>query len=277
MKVSASCCTGGASVTFNYFQAQFKATGTLTLTMDKPSAVFDLEISGGKVKLAKLEVTGGFGIKVDFAGATQIFANLNREIAVPVDFSIPFASILGVPLSATVNQEITIATDFHSKDGNITALGEWGIGGSLGFTYRSGFWSFDAPHTLQKKKSLTDSIQGISIGVTRFSVGYDVKVTVGIGAWGFTAGPYFGLHVTATVARGSAAGGPIAECNSAAVDIYARYGVGWTIPPTVANLVNFFLKKFKATPIKTHGGIGRNSRTFSATDYSPNTHICTGK
>jgi hypothetical protein len=167
-----------------------------------------------------------------------------------------------------------VHTAFSSKDGNISAHGEWGISGGLGFTYSGGEFTAQAPHALHKKTSITDSLQGISTGVSSIAVGYNVKVTVGIGAFGFTAGPYFELDLLVNLARGSALGAPITVCNSAQVTIFASYGIGYHIPKVTADLINFFLEKFGSRPIKTDGGVSGGQTTFSKIAYDPDTKIC---
>lgn len=271
---TASCCKSGASLHFGFDNAGVRFAGTVTLTMAKPSAIFDLDIDGGKVTYAKLMVTGGLGLKVEIAAATKVFHNVDKLIPIPTDFVIPFANLLGVPLSATINQLLSVHTFFSSKDGNISASGEWGISGGLGFTYDHGKFSADAPHALQKKASITDSLEGISTGVTGIAIAYKTRLTVGIGAFGFTAGPYFGFAVAVSLARGSALGAPITVCNSAQVTLFADYGVGYSIPKPVAELVNFFLEKFGSRPIEATGGISQSIQPFSAIAYDPDTKIC---
>jgi hypothetical protein len=274
VNVSASCCSGGATVRFGYDGAGVRFAGSVTLQMQKPSAVFDIDIQNGKVAYARLGISGGVGLKVDIAGATRVFHNVDKIIPIPTDFSVPFANLLGVPLSASVSQLLFVHTAFSSKDGNISAHGEWGISGGLGFTYSGGEFTAQAPHALHKKTSITDSLQGISTGVSSIAVGYNVKVTVGIGAFGFTAGPYFELDLLVNLARGSALGAPITVCNSAQVTIFASYGIGYHIPKVTADLINFFLEKFGSRPIKTDGGVSGGQTTFSKIAYDPDTKIC---
>ena len=276
VKVQATCCDNGAGITFDFFRDQFKATGSITVTMKKPTVNFSITIGGGFIKTADLAISGGVGLHADLAGATEIFANLQRDIELPVDFSVPIGTVLGVPLSATVHQSFALQTDFHAKDGNIHAVGDWSFSGGLGFQYHKPYWSYDAPHALVVNKSILDSLQGISIGVNGIKASYDVKVTVGIGAFGFTIGPYFGLHVDVGVARGSAAGAQIV-CNSASVSIYAKYGVGFTFPAALARVINFFLEKLDKKPIKNSGGIGKNTNTYSKIAYDPDSDFCKGK
>jgi hypothetical protein len=277
VSVTASCCAGGATVQFGYDGGGVRFAGSVSLQMQKPSAIFDIDIQNGKVAYARLGISGGVGLKVDIAGATRVFHNVEKTIPIPTDFSIPFANLLGVPLSASVSQLLFVHTAFSSKDGNISAHGEWGISGGLGFTYSGGEFTAQAPHALHKKTSITDSLQGISTGVSSIAVGYNVKVTVGIGAFGFTAGPYFELDLLVNLARGSALGAPITVCNSAQVTIFASYGIGYHIPKATADLINFFLEKFGSPPIKNDGGISGGQTTFSKIAYDPDTKICTGK
>ena len=274
--VSAQCCAGGVGVTFTYDSGGVRLAGTVTLLMSKPSAKFALNIKGGTVTQAELQIEGGAGIKVDIAGATNTGAgaNVNKLIVPAVDFSVPIGQMLGVPLSATVTQLFGVQTAFSAKDGNIKASGEWGIEGGLGFGYANNSFGVRAPKDLKVKNSITDSISGISVGVNGIILTYQAKFLVGFGQFGFTVGVYFGLTITAGLTIGSAAGAPLALCRSAQVGVWASYGIGYRIPAPVADLINFFLEKFNTKPIERQAGIGENVNTFNKYVVTPDKPIC---
>ncbi len=274
--VTGECCKSGAGLTFTYDTNGIRLYGKLTLQMAKPSATFDLRIRGATVTKAQLQISGGIGIKVEIEAATNTGRNINELIPIPVDFSVPFANVLGVPLTATVSQLLNVHTVFSSKEGNIKSTGEWAIGGGLGFTYANGSFSANAPTALPVKTSIVDSMRGISVGVNGILLTYQTRITVGIGAFGFVAGLYFALSVTVGLTRGSAAGFPITVCNSAQVTLFASYGIGYRIPKPVADLINFFLSKFGSNPIERQGGIGGEITPFSKSAYNPDTRICRG-
>ena len=154
-----------------------------------------------------------------------------------------------------------------------------GSAAASGFTVpQRPYWSYDAPHALVIKKSILDSLQGISIGVNGMSASYDVKVTVGIGAFGFTVGSVLRPACECRRWRAGRRQGAQIVCNSATVAIYAKYGVGFTIPARWREPINFFLEKLASQPIKNARRYREEQpNTYSKTAYDPNTHICTGK
>jgi len=273
--VTAHCCKSGAELGFTYDGGDIRLAGSFALQMAQPHATFDLRISGGTVTRAKLELGGAVGIKVDIAGAARAFHTVDKLIPIPMDFNVPIANVLGVPLSADVNQVFAVHTFFSSKDGNIKATGDWNINSALGFTYEDGAFKASAPTSITKKIAVLDTISGIATGVTGIALDYQTRVTVGIGAFGFTAGLYFTFAIHLYLVRGSALGSPIAVCNMADLSLWTSYGVGYSIPKPVADLVNFFLEKFGSRPIEKRGGIGKDAQiSFHKVAYQPDSDFC---
>ena len=75
---------------------------------------------------------------------------------------------------------------------------------------------------------------------------------VGIGAFGFVTGPYFGMNATYTAARGSGIG--LVICNQESVDLSLVGGVGYAMPRVVTSAINFVLRALNAGEIKGEGG-----------------------
>jgi len=91
--------------------------------------------------------------------------NIDKKILIPVDFSVPIGSILGVSFSATGNRYARLR------------LRERAFGARV-------------PTNFAVENSITNSLNGISVGVNGVVITYQARFYVGIGAFGFTAGIY---------------------------------------------------------------------------------------
>lgn len=280
------CCEGGVGTRFTYNQNGVRLVGVATLTMRRPSAGFTLGISGGTVTEARLQINGAAGLKVEFEAArADTTHQVSERVAIPLDFSVPIAPIAGVPFSVTVNQWVTVKTAFGATGAYLKGSGEYTFSAGLGFGYRDGRWEATVPTGLTVTKSLVKSINGISIGVNGFVLAYQARFLAGIGAFGFSAGIYFGFTAGVGVTRGSDAGlyvpgtgGTIrVVCRSATLDLKANYGVGYSIPAPVADVINFFLRVFKTRPIERADGIGKSIDVLRRQQTDPDVPICREK
>jgi hypothetical protein len=164
-----------------------------------------------------------------------------------------------------------LTTAFSAKNGNIEAEGEWSLGGAFGFGYANGSFGLQKPQ-LAATSTIVDSIQGISMGVNGIVVVYQARFHVGIGAFGFNTG----LTASAGLTIGSAAGSPIKLCRSAHVGVWLNYGVGYSMPAAVQQVINFFLRLFDAKPIERQGGIGSTENVVNSYTLVPDSPICRG-
>jgi hypothetical protein len=279
-----ACCDGGVGAHFTYDKNNVRMVGNVTLTMAKPTVDFALNIKGGTVTKAKLRISGASGLVANFEAARQdSTSQINEKVAIPVDFGVSFVAF-GIPLSAVVNQWLVIKTAFSAKSGSIKASGEYRFTAGLGFGYEDGKWSASAPTALTVKQSMVDSLNGISLGVTGIVLAYQARFLVGIGAFGFTAGVYFGFTAALGVVRGSDAGVYVpgtggtqkVVCKGVQLGLSVNYGVGYSIPKPVADLINLFLQVFKSTPIQRAGGIGQSQQVFQKSAVNPDLKVCGG-
>ncbi|MEU9508140.1 hypothetical protein AB0D32_17900 [Micromonospora sp. NPDC048170] len=269
MKLTPQCCADGVGLRFAYDDGDIRMLGAVTFVMRRPTASFDVAISGGTVTRAEFSVTGGAGLRVSIEAATRVGndRNVAKSVVVPVQFSVPIGSILGVPFSATVDQLLEVRTVFTAKDGYFRAAGEYALTGAVGYGYRRPFFGPLVPAGFAVRDSLTNSITGVSIGVNGMLLSYDVKFTVGIGALGFSAGVYVGLRTTVGATLGSGAG--LIVCRGAGINVTMRYGIGYSIPQVVADVVNFFLKVFRTRPIESSGQLGSQSTVVKRAETVP--------
>jgi hypothetical protein len=278
------CCEGGVGTHFSYDRNGVRAVGDVQLQITRPTVDFVLKISGGSLLEAGLKVNGAAGLKVSVTAARKDSdAQINEKVAIPLDFSVPL-SAFGIPLSAVVNQWVVLKSAFSAKTGVIAITGEYSLKAGLGFSYRNGSFSAAAPASLTVRQSINDTMDGLSLGPMGVVLSYQARFLVGVGAFGFTAGVYFGLTASLGITRGSDAGvfapgtGGTQRivCRSTRLSLYANYGVGYSIPAPVADLINLFLKVFRTTPIERTGGVGGQAKIFDRETFTPDLKVCGG-
>ena len=231
-------------------------TAFAKLTLDNPNFTFRLDISGGHLKTAEVELSGLASVRVGFDGGTNAdFKNPNQAFELPLDTSFPIPGI-PVPFAATFHQSILVQTMFTAKNATFHALGKYGFGGTITAGVIDGHLGATAPVFIDTKQNLAESLNGASFGVNGLVLGYGGKFLVGLGAYSFAVGPYLSVNTTVGATRGSDAQGPITgyTCRSAQYNMALDYGVGYAIPNIVVKALNSFLSLFHAKPITaTHG------------------------
>jgi hypothetical protein len=226
---------------------QFLAHATLHLA--SPRLHFVLQISGGKVIRCELEFHGAAGLTMGFRASSQTGGNVSVVRDLPYDITIPVGG--PVPFSVLIRQSYVVTTAFTAKNSFIQDGGDYAFEGSFALGYREGSWGISAPTNFKIKESPLMSIDGASLGVTGLILAHQVKVMVGVGAFGFATGPYTALTTTVTVARGSDAegtplgGSPIlrglARCKQATLRLSMAAGIGYVIPQPITDAINFVL------------------------------------
>lgn len=224
-----------------------------------PTLGFALVIQNGSVKRAEVSIDGAAGLLVNFEGGTDVgrSANVDEKVPIPVDFSIPIGGF-AVPISATLRQTFFIQTAFGVRNTTLTATGDYHFGGGFRVGFRDGTFSMAGPSNFTSKKSLLESAGGVSLAPAGLILSHQAKIIVGVGAFGFTAGPYLGMNSTVGVTGGSALG--LVKCKGATLIVALNGGVGYVIPKVVKDAINFFLRTLSVGPlqlgqIKGDGGV----------------------
>jgi len=257
-KVVPFCC-GGLGIKIVHDSDGVRIMAYAVLRLQNPSLHFDLAIHGGKVTTAELQLKGVAGLTMQFEAASTagVNGNINQQISVPVDLSLPIFG-LPVPLAVTMHQAFIFKTAFSARNSTLRATGDYAMDGALFMGYHDGSWGAGAPTKFVVRQSLLDSINGISLGANGFVMAYSGKVIVGIGAFGFVTGPYFGYNVGIGTVRGSdAAGFPLGMpvCRAASLDVGIAVGIGYSIPQPVTNAINFILRNLNLRAIDGTGGL----------------------
>jgi hypothetical protein len=285
--LTAGCCSNGVGTDLKYAKNGLTMNGHIGLAMSKPTATFRLKIAGGKVQRAGLSVGGGGTISATLNAVTQPNKATNGTsppLAMDFAFSVPMGEFFGVPLSMVVTQRFTMAVNIPGQAKLVTD-GTVKLGSTLGFSYANGTFVNNTSATLDSQGSLK-ATNSIAVGISYAVFDYNVRFTVGLGYLGFVAGVFlaFGAHLMAAVGApigfniAQGATDPIEHCKSIQADLWVDYGVGYTIPTTVAKLVNYFLKAFNAAPIPTSGGLSHGwTPVLSKYEVTPQSGFCVKK
>ena len=95
---------------------------------------------------------------------------------------------------------------------------------------------------------------GISIGASGLNMAHQMKVIAGLGAGGFAAGPYFSFTSAVGVFKGSDLG--MIPCKEATLVVRLSGGVGYQIPKSVTDAINFLLRALRINHrIEGEGGL----------------------
>jgi hypothetical protein len=277
-----ACCDNGPSATIKYDNKGLTLNGKLALSMKKPTADFDLKISGGSLQKAGLTVHGAAKIVADLkavAAPNAAIHGYSPPLGLDFSFSVPIGVFFGVPLSMLTTQHFGLEINIPGT-AQLLAHGELNLGSSIGFSYDNGSFHNTTSATFDPSVSLK-ATNSIAVGISYAAFDYNVRFTVGFGLAGLVAGVYLalGLHVFAAVGAPFGSdyqpGDFIEHCRSVQADLWVDYGVGYTIPQRVADVVNFFLKAFQSKPIPATGGLSHGWQPVkSAYAYAPEVPLC---
>ena len=199
--------------------------------------------------------------------------NINKVIDLPLDISMPIVGEF--PFSVNFGQSLKISTAFSAKQSSLNFVGDYAFTGSLRMGYSDGRFGAGAPTSLSVKRSLLQSASGVSLGVTGFVFAHKLKMTVGIGGFGFVVGPYASLTSAVGVANGSDLG--IVKCKGATLDLDMAFGIGYVMPQPVVKVINFFLRSLNLGEIKPSGGTDvQKLHLATLQGYAPKVKVCEG-
>lgn len=250
--IDTACCGGGVSLNAGYYKDGTAINLKARFFYTNPRVTAYIKIAeDGKPLQAALQISGGAGIHLGFTASSSAGANVHDlAVEVPVDLSLPLYA-LGVPAAFTFTQRFSLQTAFSARNSSLSASGDWGFHGSLGFYY-DGHFSVQTPRGFAPQNSFLQSVQGISVGIESLVFGYTARAYVGVGPLGFTSGVYFGLVASVTALRQSNV--VLRDCRQVTVKLDAIVGIGWTVPKVLVSILNAILSVFKVEPLPSYGG-----------------------
>ena len=134
---------------------------------------------------------------------------------------------------------MSIANERSALTGNnatLVASGSFGLDGPFGIEGAS----IKGP-SFSVKKSIIDSITGITLGPSGVVAAVKTEVQAGLGVPAASAGPFGSVTVSAGVTNGSSLGAPLARCKGATLDIDVSGGVSVSLSDTTKNLLEAIL------------------------------------
>jgi hypothetical protein len=257
--------------------------GHATLHLATPRLRFVLQIRSAKVTRCELEFHGAAGLTMGFEAGSEAGRNVDVIRDVPVDITIPIGG--PVPFSVLVRQSYIVRTAFTAKNSFIKDFADYTFEGTWSLGYRDGAWEIGGPTRFSTKTSALASIKGASLGVTGFVLVHQVKVMVGIGAFGFATGPYAALTSSLAVTRHSDAAGlawgpptvrGIARCKQATIGMQMAVGIGYAIPQPVTKAINAVLSVLNVKHrIGSSGGLETKPLNIVRTaNWEPDLEVC---
>ncbi|MEZ5265687.1 MAG: hypothetical protein R2755_28765 [Acidimicrobiales bacterium] len=267
---------GSWGVELAYDHNGLKVVGSARVYLEQPRIDFNLVIRDGRIVTAEVSLSGVAGVRASFEAATEtgLQANIHQVVDLPDDLSVP---VFGpeLPFAVNFHQSFKIDTVFSAKKSTLSFTGDYAFQGALRAGYRDGSFAVGAPSGLSVRRSLLQSTAGVSLGVNGFIIAHKLRVTVGIGGFGFAVGPYVSLTTTMSVVNGSDLG--IVKCKGATLNLHMGYGIGYVMPAAVANLINMFLRALNLGQIASSGGT-KPITTHLATlqGYAPKVKVCAG-
>jgi hypothetical protein len=267
---------GSWGVELAYDRNGTKVRGSARIYLERPRIGFALLIRDGKIVTAEAALEGVGGLRFDFEAATTsgLAGNVARVVDLPVDISVP---IFGgpAPLAVSFHQSFLLNTAFSAKQSSLSFTGDYAFSGSLRAGYRDGRFGVAGPSGLRVKRSILQSSNGVSLGVTGFVIAHSLRVTVGIGGFGFAVGPYVSLTSAVGVTDGSDLG--IVKCKGATLDLDLGYGIGYVMPEGVVRIINTVLAALNAGQIRPTGGTKPvTQRLATLQGYAPQVNVCKG-
>jgi hypothetical protein len=237
----------GLGVSASNTEGGMTFTTSAKLRLDRPDFTFNLDITGGRLKTAEVELNVSGGLKFSFKGATGgEFKNFNKITELPLDISFPITA--GAGFAATFHQAILIQTMFTAKQAMIDVAGDYTLSGTVKAGIVNGQPGGTSDVSLTTNQSLGNSLNGVSVGINGLVLGYSAKLIAGIGAYSFVVGPYASLNTTVGATRGSDAQTAMVgyTCRSAEFHMWLDYGVGVAVPNFVVKVLNGILSVFSS-------------------------------
>jgi hypothetical protein len=266
--------TAGASglgVQFDYSHGGIIMKGQALLHLQAPTVAFHIVIDHG-VKSASMRLEGAAGLTMSFDAGIDAASQyaLDQRVEIPVDISIPIGG--PTPLTITIRQTLLFKSAFGARKATIGASGDFTFSGGFGVDYAGGALRLSGPLGFSGTHNFVNSINGESVGVNGLIIGYQLRMVVGIGAFGFAAGPSF-TFVTRMGVTNTAAEAAV-PCKFGTLNVQMGVGLGYSLPQVVTDAINFILGALNIKAIDSSGGVEHFETIIKAGESEPNTAGC---
>jgi hypothetical protein len=246
VKANPLCCDASLGVHVEDNGPGGQLSAKVGFYVKRPSVDFRIEIRGGKLIEAAMELSGVGGLRYGLRAATMSSSqNIYSEPQlVPDSITIPLAG----PLALTLNQSFIVST-YLMGQAALAAYADYSARGSFAFGYLNG-GAEAGKLKFRVAAPLTHNTASVGVGVNKITVGWRLRATVGLGLAGFSAGAWYTLASgISAVADGTHGQSLKFGCVSAALAINQGFGIGFTMPEFVRRIVNTILSALRVRPV----------------------------
>jgi hypothetical protein len=268
--------SGGVGAQFSYDKGGTKIAAKIGVRLEKPSLKAKIDLRGGKVNQAHLELSGSAGFYGSFIAGSEVGldANINANIALPIDLTVPLFGVPG-PFAVTFSQRLIVKSAFSSKNATLSAKADFAFGGNFLMGIVDGKQTLGGPTSLTVNTSLLDTARGVLVGPGAVILAHAMRVMVGVGAFGLAAGLYVDFITSFSATKGSSLS-PIV-CVGGSLDMVMAGGVGYSIPQPITSAINFVLRALNLKQVERTGGLEFARTTLiSKKAVKPERPICQG-
>jgi hypothetical protein len=243
-----------------------KFGGTIIFHTAQTELHAKVDVENGSLSNPTVLLSGIKGVDVNLgAGAAEGAKDSGKfrfEIPIEVEEPIPPSpATLGIPLNLVLEFKLLVEVALSGNNSTLEAGASYQLDGDLGVEDGQAV----APK-LTVKKSILDSISGITLGPGGVVFAAKFKLHFGVGTEGFIAGPYATTTFSVGVSKGSVLGSPIANCMGAAIAMWVGAGAGVTFDlGELADLTK--LTKFKYE-------VEKNWNVYSVSKTVPDSGAC---
>jgi hypothetical protein len=243
-----------------------KFGGTIIFHTEAAELHAKVDVENGSLSNPTVVLSGIKGVDVNLgAGAAEGAKDDGKfrfEIPIEVEEPIPPSpATLGIPLNLVLEFKLLVEVALSGNNSTLEAGASYQLDGDLGVEDGQAV----APK-LTVKKSILDSISGITLGPGGVVFAAKFKLHFGVGTEGFIAGPYATTTFSVGVSKGSVLGSPIANCMGAAIAMWVGAGAGVTFDlGELADLTK--LTKFKYE-------VEKNWNVYSVSKTVPDSGAC---
>lgn len=205
----------------------------------------DIRVTNGIIPNPSFRIDGVEGLAVTIAAGAQggLSDNKKAKIEFPIEVKQPII-IGGFPATLKQTFKFLVETAFTAKNGNLSATGQWGLAGPIGYAGSSVLTP-----TFSVQKSIMQSLRGVSIGVEAIVLAVEFRFGLMIGLPVAGAGPFVGIVASVGLTNGSAAGrvglplaGPAVKCRGSTLVATVRAGEGINMSEPLAKAIKEVLK-----------------------------------
>ena len=253
-KMLPNVSTAGVGLKVSADGGGLKVSASTLIHLARPELNVKLVIKHAKIQEASIELKGAAGLTWTFEAQSEIGlkGNVNAMLQPNTDFGIPIGGLGPVPMAVTVRQRFIIKTGLGVRNSSLRASGDYTFSGSFKMGYINGQWDAAGPGGFSATQSMSRNTGGLSLGAEGLNLGNQMKVIVGVGAFGFATGPFVSFTSGIGAFRGSDIG--MIACNGATIDISLSGGIGYFIPKGISAAINFILRKLNIDAQVSNGG-----------------------